>query len=135
MTLRISAPCAPLAALGGFLLLVSFAAPSAAQSRLDPIVVTATREPQALASVTADVVVIDAERIRGSTADSIEDLLRREAGVQVVRNGGPGQNASVLIRGAIAGSTVVLIDGVRVGSATVGQVEVESISLAQIERI
>jgi vitamin B12 transporter len=135
MTFRPPALHAPLAALGGFLLLASFATPSSAQGRLDPIVVTATREPQALASVSADLVVIDAERIRQSTADSIEDLLRREAGVQVVRNGGPGQNASVLIRGASAGSTVVLIDGVRVGSATVGQVEFESISLAQIERI
>jgi vitamin B12 transporter len=135
MTLRKPALRAPLAALGGFTLLMSFAAPASAQSRLDTIVVSATREPQALSRVSADVVVIDAERIRQSTADSIEDLLRREAGVQVVRNGGPGQNASVLIRGASAGSTVVLIDGVRVGSATVGQVEFESISLSQIERI
>ncbi|MES2993721.1 MAG: TonB-dependent receptor [Pseudomonadota bacterium] len=135
MTSPSTAPRALLAAFGGSLLFATFASPSSAQSRLDPIVVTATREPQALARVAADLVVIDAERIRQSTADSIEDLLRREAGVQLVRNGGPGQNAGVLIRGASAGSTLVLIDGVRVGSATVGQVEFESISLSQIERI
>jgi len=102
---------------------------------LPAAVVTATREPLALERVVSDLVVIDAERIRRSSADSVEDLLRREAGVQVSRNGGPGQNAAVLIRGAGANNTLVLVDGVRVGSATLGQTAFEGISLAQIERI
>ena len=62
--------------------------------------VAGTREPQALDRIAADVVVIDAERIRDSSADSVEDLLRREAGMQLSRNGGPGQSAAVFIRGA-----------------------------------
>ena len=41
----------------------------------------------------------------------------------------------MFIRGASSGNTVVLIDGVRVGSATLGQVEFESIGLSQIDRI
>jgi vitamin B12 transporter len=106
-----------------------------AQTALDPIVVTGTREPERLSRITGDVVVIDAQRIRESTADSLEDLLRREAGVQVSRSGGPGQAATVFIRGAGANNTVVLIDGVRVGSATLGQAEFESIGLSQIDRI
>ena len=116
-------------------LLAAYAAPTFAQTTLSPVVVSGSREPLPLDRVTADVVVIDAQRIRESTADSIEDLLRREAGVQVSRNGGPGQSAAVFIRGAGSGNTVVLIDGVRVGSATLGQVEFEAISLSQIERI
>lgn len=106
-----------------------------AQTTFDPVVVTGTREPQPLARLASDVVVIDAQRIRDSSADSVEDLLRREAGVQISRNGGPGQNASVFIRGAGAGNTVVLVDGVRIGSGTLGQVEFEALGLDQIERI
>lgn len=106
-----------------------------AQSQLDPVVVTGTREPQTLSRSTADIVVIDADTIRDSTADSIEDLLRREAGMQLTRNGGPGQSSGFFIRGASTNGTVVLIDGVRVGSATVGQAEFESLSLAQIDHI
>ncbi len=102
---------------------------------LTPVVVTGSREPEPLDRIAADVVVIDAERIRASSADSVEDLLRREAGLQVSRNGPPGQNASVFIRGANTTATVVLIDGVRIGAATVGSAELESIGLAQIERI
>lgn len=106
-----------------------------AQTALAPVVVTGTREPERLDRITADVVVIDAEAIRRSSADSIEDLLRRAGGIQMSRTGGPGQSASLFIRGGSASSTVVLVDGVRVGSATLGQVEFEAIGLSQIERI
>jgi vitamin B12 transporter len=109
--------------------------PLAIAQAAEPIVVIGAREPLPAAKVAADVVVISAERIAASTADSVEDLLRREAGVQLSRNGGPGANASVLIRGAGAGNVLLLIDGVRVGSATLGQAEFEALSLASIERI
>ena len=123
-TLALSGACAAAAA-----------GSASAQSALPPVVVTGTREPERLDRITADVVIIDAQRIRDSTADSLEDLLRREAGVQISRSGGPGQAANVFIRGAGSSNTVVLIDGVRVGSATLGQVEFEAIGLSQIERI
>lgn len=105
--------------------------PLAAQT----IVVTGVREPLALESVAGDVVLIDAETIRDSTADSIADLLRREAGLQLSRSGGPGHASGLLVRGAFSGQTVVLVDGVRIGSATLGQPTLESLSLSQIDHI
>lgn len=136
MTSLLKAPRA-LGAVQGLCFAVSAAVSllSLAQTQLDAVVVTATREPQALDRVAADVVLIDAERIRGSTASTLEDLLQREAGLQLSRTGGPGQAAGVLIRGSGASSTVVLIDGVRVGSATLGQAALATIGLAQIDRI
>lgn len=101
----------------------------------DRIVVLGSREPAPLETIAADVVLIDGERLRQSVADSIEDLLRREAGLQLSRNGGPGSNAGLFIRGAASGNTVVLVDGVRVGSATLGLAGFEGLSLAQVERI
>ena len=124
---------APRAALRFLLLALPLSA--AAQSRFDPVIITATREPQALSRSSADVVVIDAQTIRNTTADSVEDLLRRAAGVQIARNGGPGQTSGYFVRGTGTSSTVVLVDGVRIGSATLGQAEFEALSLAQIERI
>lgn len=102
---------------------------------LGPVMVTGSREPLPISRLVGDVSVIDAEHIRASAADSIEDLLRREGGIQMSRTGGPGQSAGVMLRGSSASSTVVLIDGVRIGSATLGQTDLSSISLAQIERI
>jgi len=123
------------------LLILSFIAavvPCAAQTPpfgLAPVVITGNREPTPLDRIVGDIVVIDAERIRASSADSVEDLLRREGGIQLSRNGGPGQSASVLLRGVSASGTLVLVDGVRIGSATLGQVDFAGIALSQIERI
>jgi vitamin B12 transporter len=108
---------------------------AAQQPQLPEVVVVGSREPKPIDRVTADVVVIDTQRLRESTADSVEDVLRREAGVQLSRNGGPGTNASVFIRGSGASSTLVLIDGVRIGSGTLGQAALEGLSLAQVDRI
>ncbi len=114
------------------------AAASRAESAVEPVntvQVIGTRAPTALSRVVADVVVIDRDRIRATSADSLEDLLRREGGIQLSRNGGPGQSASILIRGSGASNTLVLIDGVRIGSATLGQTDLAAISLADLERI
>ena len=137
MSSSLSAPRAPRAVISPLCLclLAAFASSASAQTTLQPIVVSGSREPQPLDRVTADVVVIDAERIRTSTADSLEDLLRREAGMQVARNGGPGKSSGTFIRGASTNSVVVLIDGVRIGSATLGQAAFEGISLAQIDHV
>ncbi|MBL8290005.1 MAG: TonB-dependent receptor [Rubrivivax sp.] len=108
--------------------------PAAAQGS-EPLVVTGSREPLARHQAAADLVVIDAERIRNSGADSLEDLLRREAGLQLLRNGGPGQSAGLSIRGGSRGQTLLLVDGVRVGSATLGTPELDTLALAGVERI
>jgi len=117
---------------------VPFASSGWAQAEANPastVQVIGTRAPTALDRVVSDVVVIDRDRIRASSADSIEDLLRREGGMQMSRNGGPGQTAGLMIRGSSSSSTLVLIDGVRIGSATLGQTDLATISLAQVERI
>lgn len=104
-------------------------------TNLGPVVITGSREPMPLSRLVGDISVIDAEQIRNSSADSIEDLLRRQGGIQLSRTGGPGQSASLLLRGTSGSGTVVLIDGVRVGSATLGMTDLASLSLAQVERI
>ena len=99
------------------------------------VVVTGSREPLSVDRLAADVVIIDAQTVQTTTADSLGDLLRKEAGVQLMRAGGPGQGTTAMIRGANGGQTVVLIDGVRQGSATLGLAALEQISLTSIERI
>jgi vitamin B12 transporter len=99
------------------------------------VVITGSRVPGVLDRLAADVVVIDAATIRESTADSVADLLRRQAGVQLSRNGGPGQSTGIFIRGASSSQSIVLVDGVRIGSATLGSASLETLGLANIERI
>jgi vitamin B12 transporter len=99
------------------------------------VVVTATRIAQPVSSALADVRVIDAEQIREAGAMSLPELLRAQAGVEIISNGGPGQTSGVFIRGTNANHVVLLVDGVRINSSTAGTNAFEHIPLAQIERV
>ena len=100
-------------------------APKAAT--LDPVAVTASRTPQPIADLLADVTVIGADEIVRSGAQSLTELLQRQPGVEITINGGPGSTSGAFLRGANAGQTLVLIDGLRVGSSSVGATSLEAI--------
>ncbi|MFM8795282.1 MAG: TonB-dependent receptor, partial [Betaproteobacteria bacterium] len=124
------------AAMAMALAAATLAGHSNAQTAADQSVVTvASRLPQAPDRLTADAVVINREQLAALPADNLADALQALAGVQVSRTGGPGQPTSTLIRGASAANTLVLIDGVRMGSASLGQFDFSTIGLAGIERI
>ena len=61
--------------------------------------------------VLAPVIVIDRAAIERSVAGDATDLLRFHAGLDLGRNGGPGQTTAVFIRGAESNHTLVLVDG------------------------
>lgn len=79
---------------------------------LEDLVVTATRLPRKTDSLASSVSVISGDELRKGGATDLTDALQGSAGVEVTRNGGPGQSASVLLRGAKAEQVLVLIDGV-----------------------
>ncbi|HWJ96013.1 MAG TPA: TonB-dependent receptor, partial [Telluria sp.] len=106
-----------------------------ADSSIDTVVVTATRAPQRAEALVADTTVIGADEISRAGAGSVADILRRQRGIEIVRNGGPGANTSVFLRGANSNQVVVLVDGVRTGSATTGIASWNAIPLAAIDRI
>jgi len=99
------------------------------------VLVTATRTPQALADVISDSTTIDAEQIARAGAGSIVDLLKRQRGIEVTRNGGAGSSSNVYIRGANSNQSIVLVDGVRIGSSTTGAANWSAIPLTAIDRI
>jgi vitamin B12 transporter len=102
---------------------------------LDPIVVTASRSPQRLLDLVADVTVIDADEIARGGTQGLVALLSRQPGVEIIQNGGPGATSGIFLRGANAAQTLVLIDGMRVASASSGATALEAIPVEQIERI
>lgn len=108
---------------------------AAAPTEQPVVVVTATRQAQRADELIASVDRIDREEIERAGAGSVLDLLGRQPGIQISNSGGPGKTSSVYLRGANANHTVLLIDGVRVGSVTAGAPSLESIPLSQIERI
>jgi vitamin B12 transporter len=102
---------------------------------LAAVQVTATRTDlpadQALAAVTV-ITRADIERLQPV---SVQDLLAGLPGISFATAGGLGQQTSLFVRGTNSNQTLVLLDGVRIGSVTSGAAALEQIPVEQIDRI
>lgn len=107
----------------------------AQEKTLQPVLVTATRTPQVAKEVLSDNTVITAEEIARSGGSSLADVLQRQRGIELSRTGGPGTQSSIFVRGTDNRQNIVLVDGVRVGSATNGGATWNAIPLSQIDHV
>jgi vitamin B12 transporter len=105
------------------------------ESTLDTVVVTATRTALQVEDSLLPVEVIDRAEIERTQARDLPELLRGRAGIDLANQGGPGKLTTLSMRGTGSGQVLVLVDGVRVGSATAGLVSFQDLPLPQIERI
>ena len=101
----------------------------------ETIIVTATRTEIPLEDAIVPVTVITREEIELSLANDLAELLRLEAGIDIGRNGGPGQATSIFMRGTESNHTLVLVDGVRMNPGTLGGAAIQHISPDIIERV
>ncbi len=101
----------------------------------EEVVVTATRLPMPEDEVLASTIVIDRDAIERSGASDPGDILRFHAGLDLGRNGGPGQTTAIFIRGANSNQTLVMVDGVRINPGTIGLGALQNIAPSTIERI
>jgi len=99
------------------------------------IEITGSRTAQTVDESLAPVTVIDREQIEARPSASVTDLLRSTPGINIVNNGGKGSQASIFMRGTESDHTLILLDGIRIGSATTGTAAIQDIPLDQIERI
>lgn len=106
-----------------------------ANETLPDIVVTATRTAQSADATLASVSVITRQDIVRLQAQSLPDVLRGVAGLTLSNSGGAGKATSVHLRGTNAGHVLVLVDGIKIGSATLGTASFQDIPVQQIERI
>jgi len=102
---------------------------------LDHVVVTATRTAQTQDQTLAAVTVIDRAEIDRLQPSSLADLLRGTPGMSLSNTGGPGKATSMFLRGTESDHVLVLIDGIKLGSATSGGAAIQDIPVEQIERI
>lgn len=102
---------------------------------LDTVTVTAHRSEVAIDRTLAATTIISRDDIVASQAPDLIDLLARQAGIDISRNGGPGQASTVFLRGSNSNHTLVLIDGLRVNSASQGVFDFAHLPLGRIERI
>ncbi|WOH38050.1 TonB-dependent receptor [Thalassotalea fonticola] len=99
------------------------------------MLVTANRSQQEQFLALSANSVITSEQIKTMQVGNISELLDTVAGISVVQQGGAGQSTSIFMRGTNSNHTLILVDGVRINSATLGTTNLTAISPSQIERI
>lgn len=124
----------------GFILqqLTATAQDSARVKNLEEVVVTATKFPKKISQTGKVVRVITAVEIERSRGKTLSELLNEQAGIIVIgSNSNPGKDKSLSLRGAGAGYTLVLLDGVPLTDPSDGQgvFDLRLLNLEQIERI
>ena len=124
---------------GSFPILLAFTLSLAAAAQeirpKDTIIVSATRTEISVSDAIVPVTVITREQIEQSLATDLAELLRFEAGIDIGRNGGPGQATSIFLRGTESNHTLVLLDGVRINPGTIGGAAIQNIAPEIIDRI
>ncbi|MCG7547158.1 TonB-dependent receptor [Pseudoalteromonas sp. Of7M-16] len=108
---------------------------TSASQEIERITVTANKIEQSQKDVLAAVSVIDRADIERSGARDLATILSQQAGIQINANGSFGHTTTIALRGGSSDHTLVLIDGVRVGSATLGYKSIEKIPLQSVERV
>jgi vitamin B12 transporter len=105
------------------------------ESGAGTVVITATRTPEPAEQTLAAVTVIDSREIARRQALSLQELFQGEAGIQVNNNGGLGKVSSVYLRGTEAEEVLVLVDGIRMGSVSLGTTAFQYLPVDQIDHI
>ena len=100
----------------------------------EQIVVTATRTEAAVSQVGNSVSVITGEELSRDGTVTMDEALRKVAGMTIVQSGGYGQLTSMFVRGGESDYTKVLLDGIPVNDPG-GSFNFANLSVADVDRI
>ncbi|WP_166726936.1 TonB-dependent receptor [Crenobacter cavernae] len=106
--------------------------------RGEEVVVTATRVPEKVRDLPANVTVITSKDIANSSARTVQDVLSTVAGVHLINNTGSANGTVVDLRGfgmTAISNTLILIDGVKQNPNDLSPPDLGVVPLAEIERI
>ena len=99
------------------------------------IVITANRSIQDKFDTLAAVDIFTREKIEQIQPLSVSDLLSRVAGISISTQGTSAHKSSAFVRGTNSDHILVLVNGVRVGSATLGVKSIADIPVQLVERV
>lgn len=110
-------------------------APTSTSETIERLSIYASRTPQQLANLNASVSLLTRADLDLLAAQDLPSVLQQLPGVYIARQGGRGQTSSVFVRGSNTKYLLVLINGMRVGSATLGYMDLSQLPLDSIEQI
>lgn len=110
-------------------------------NELEDVIVTASIIEKPVNEITHSVTVIDEKKIEEQGFTDMTEILRQQAGVEFKQVGGPGQFNYLKLRGLGAANVLVIVDGVKLNTASGGdtrnllsQLDPDSIESLEIVR-
>lgn len=103
-------------------------------TRLEAVVVTASRVPVPVATAPSAVTVLDGEELRRQGVASVADALRLVPGMTVARSGSMGATTTLFLRGGERDYVKVLVDGVPANEPG-GDFDFANLTTDNVERI
>lgn len=107
-------------AIASFALLAVGALADDGKQVVEETIVTITRIDQSLDDVIGSVSEFDAADIQRIQPYDLNDMFDLEPGLEVLRTGSRGSTTSVQVRGSNSGQSLILVNGMRISSATLG---------------
>jgi len=108
---------------------------------LEEVVVTATKVKTPVKQIGSSITVITAEELADKQHRFVLDALREVPGVDIRRDGGPGSQTSIFMRGVDSDHTLLMIDGIQVhdvsspnGAAALSHIMVDSVERIEVVR-
>lgn len=105
---------------------------------LDEVVITANKYPQKQISTGKVLMVISRDQLEKNSGRTLTQVLNEQAGLLINGSQQPlGSNQTVYLRGALAGNTLILVDGVPANDASgiSGEFDLNHFAIDQIERV
>lgn len=103
---------------------------------MNEIIVKSTRIETPLDLMTSSIDIITKDQLIDSGEVFVSDALELLAGVQIIRDGGPGQSTSVYLRGAKSQHTLLYLDGVKiVDQLGLNGYDLANVDVASVDRI
>lgn len=97
--------------------------------------VTATRSEMPVDELATASTIYTRSDIEKLQAKTLPELLQRASGIDMTQSGGYGKTTGLFMRGTGSNQLLVLIDGIKSGSVTLGTTAFELLPIDQIERV
>lgn len=108
---------------------------AAAEQKTEEVFVSATLTEQPVLDVLGSASVITAEEIFIQQPRDLSDILDMQTSADITRTGSRGSAASLFTRGSNSDHTLILVNGQRISSATLGSAQFQLIDPEQIKRV
>ena len=108
---------------------------SAEEETIEEVISIASKAPEEKKNVIATVDVLDSDDLNKQAPRDVLSFLSNCLALDFSSNGGPGQYASIFLRGANSNQSLIKVNGVKINPSTAGGASINNLDVTLISKI